>query len=76
MPVTERTLARVARIQRNRGFAFVTNDEHRRGVFLHSSKLEGITFEELKEGEELYCEIGDGRDGLLAVLRAWPAGRK
>ncbi|MCO6459033.1 MAG: cold shock domain-containing protein [Pirellulaceae bacterium] len=56
---------RIKRLVSDRGFGFVEGD--RGDVFFHHSVVNGVTFEELREGQVLEYEIGQGPKGPRAV---------
>ncbi|MCF7831776.1 MAG: cold shock domain-containing protein [Candidatus Pacebacteria bacterium] len=49
------------------GFGFISREGESKDLFFHSKELEGVTFEELREGDEVTFEIVDGEKGLSAV---------
>lgn len=51
----------------DKGFGFITPIGGGNDVFFHASKVEGVKFPELHEGEEVEFEIGEGRDGRPAA---------
>ena len=57
---------RVKKLVSDRGFGFV---EGERGdeLFFHHSELQGISIEELHEGQVVQYEIGQGRKGPCAT---------
>lgn len=50
-----------------KGFGFITPEGERKDVFFHASGLEGITFSELREGDEVEFETEDSDKGLRAI---------
>ncbi|QQR50236.1 cold shock domain-containing protein [Candidatus Nomurabacteria bacterium] len=52
---------------RDRGFGFITREGETKDLFFHSKELNGITFEELKEGDEVTFDITDGEKGPAAT---------
>lgn len=58
---------KIVRLVRDRGFGFVKPDGAEKDVFFHAKELQGIVFEELKEGDELSFEIADSPKGQAAV---------
>ena len=48
----------------NKGFGFIQGEKS--DVFFHSSSLEGTTFEELREGQQVEYEEGRGPKGPRA----------
>jgi CspA family cold shock protein len=57
---------KIDRVIRNRGFGFI-NDTDGRKVFFHQSSLVGITFEALKEDEEVEFEVENSPKGPRAI---------
>ena len=57
----------IARIM-DRGFGFIKTEE---GIdlFFHRNVLEGVDFNNLKEGQEVEFEMGQGRDGRPAATK-------
>ena len=53
----------------DRGFGFIGVDGSTSGkdLFFHSNELQGVTFEELKEGDKLQFEITPGEKGDSAT---------
>lgn len=46
-----------------KGFGFIKPDDGGKDVFFHMSKLEGLRFTDLSEGDRVEFEVEDGRDG-------------
>jgi len=49
------------------GFGFITVDGQD-DVFFHANNLEGVSFEELQEGQTLSFEMAEGRNGKLQAV--------
>jgi CspA family cold shock protein len=49
------------------GFGFISQEGESKDLFFHSKELVDVTFEELREGDEVTFEIVDGEKGLSAV---------
>lgn len=49
----------------DKGFGFIA-PESGKDMFFHSSSLEGISFEELREGQRVSYEVGQGPKGPRA----------
>lgn len=45
------------------GFGFITSDDAQGDVFFHANGLLDCEFNDLREGEELEFEIGEGNNG-------------
>ena len=52
---------------RDRGFGFIAREGEAKDLFFHSKDLQGVTFEELKEGDTLNFELAQGPKGPNAV---------
>lgn len=46
-----------------RGFGFIARDGEAKDLFFHSKDLQGVTFEELKEGDAVTFDVVDGDKG-------------
>ena len=57
----EGTIKRVT----DKGFGFISNGTDK-DMFFHSSALEGVTFDELREGQRVSYEVGQGPKGPRA----------
>jgi cold shock protein len=58
---------KIARVT-DRGFGFITPDEGGKDLFFHARSLvEGVTFDSLKEGQDVTYEVVDGDKGPAAV---------
>ncbi len=55
---------KIKRLVSDRGFGFVEGD--RDDLFFHHSAVQGVTFEELQEGQMVDYEIGSGPKGPRA----------
>ncbi|MEK7149995.1 MAG: cold shock domain-containing protein [Patescibacteria group bacterium] len=50
-----------------RGFGFISREGETKDLFFHSKELNGVTFEELKEGDVVTFEITQGEKGPAAT---------
>jgi len=53
-------------LQRERGFGFIAREGEAKDLFFHSTKLSGVTFEELKEGDIVTFDVVQGDKGPAA----------
>lgn len=51
----------------DRGFGFISREGETKDLFFHSKDLNGVTFEELKQGDTVSFEIQNGEKGPSAV---------
>ena len=56
---------RIKKLITDRGFGFVEGE--RGELFFHHSELQGVTLEELQEGQTLEYEVGQGKKGPCAT---------
>ena len=56
---------KIKKLISDRGFGFIEGD--RGELFFHHSEVNGVTFEELSEGQMVEYEIGQGRKGPCAT---------
>ena len=56
---------KIKRLVADRGFGFIEAD--RDDLFFHHSELQGVTIEELNEGQMVEYEVGRGQKGPCAV---------
>lgn len=56
---------KIKKLVSDRGFGFVEGD--REELFFHHSELQGVTMEELQEGQMLVYEVGQGKKGPCAT---------
>ncbi len=52
---------------RDRGFGFIAREGEAKDLFFHSKDLNGVMFDELKEGEAVNFEVAQGPKGPSAV---------
>jgi CspA family cold shock protein len=51
----------------DRGFGFIGAEGQEKDLFFHSKSLEGVMFDELREGEAVSFDIENGEKGPAAV---------
>lgn len=56
----------IARIM-DKGYGFVKSPESEKDLFFHSSELQGVDFDSLKEGDEVMFEVSEGQKGPQAT---------
>lgn len=59
----EGTIARL----NDRGFGFITREGKDKDLFFHSNDLQGVAFNELREGDKVTFEVAEGPKGPNAV---------
>lgn len=57
----------IVKTKTERGFGFISREGETKDLFFHSKDLNGVTFDELKEGETVSFEVQKGEKGLSAV---------
>lgn len=45
------------------GFGFIKSEDVSSDVFFHANSLEGVSFNDLEQGNQVSFEIGDGKNG-------------
>lgn len=50
-----------------KGFGFISRDGEAKDLFFHSKELNGVTFDELKEGDVVTFEVAQGEKGPYAT---------
>ncbi len=50
-----------------KGFGFISREGEAKDLFFHSKDLDGVMYDELKEGETVSFEIGEGDKGPYAM---------
>ena len=51
----------------DKGYGFIKYDDSEKDLFFHSNELQGVSFEELNEGDEVTFEVSDGQKGPQAT---------
>ena len=49
------------------GYGFIAREGEEKDLFFHSNELQGVSFDDLKEGDKVKFEVGDGPKGPNAV---------
>ena len=57
---------KIARLT-DRGFGFISREGEEKDLFFHANELNGVEFDELKEGDKVTFEIADGPKGQNAT---------
>jgi cold shock protein len=57
----------VVKKKTDRGFGFISQEGQERDLFFHSNSLVGISFDELREGDNVSFDIEDSPKGKNAV---------
>jgi len=57
---------KIKKVVTDRGFGFIGGE--RGDLFFHHSEVEGVAFEELREGQLVDYEVGQGPKGPRATL--------
>lgn len=50
----------------DKGYGFISREGEEKDLFFHSNDLEGITFDELKEGAKVTFDVVEGEKGQSA----------
>ena len=51
----------------DKGFGFISREGETKDLFFHSKELSGVTFEELKVGDEVTFDVVDSEKGPAAT---------
>ncbi|MDQ1283921.1 MAG: cold shock protein [Patescibacteria group bacterium] len=57
----------IKKLVSDRGFGFISREGNDKDLFFHSKELQGVTFEDLREGDKVQFEVADGPKGPSAV---------
>jgi len=61
--MNEGTIARLT----DRGFGFISREGEEKDLFFHSNELENVEYNDLKEGDKVTFEVGEGPKGPNAT---------
>lgn len=56
----------IARLTDN-GYGFISREGEDKDLFFHSNELQGANFDDLREGDKVTFEVGEGPKGPNAV---------
>ena len=51
----------------DRGFGFIAREGKDKDLFFHFNELQGVEFNELREGDQVTFEVAEGPKGLNAI---------
>jgi CspA family cold shock protein len=51
----------------DKGFGFISREGEAKDLFFHAKELKGVTYDELKVGDEVTFEVVDGEKGPAAT---------
>lgn len=51
----------------NNGYGFITQEGQDKDLFFHVNELQGVAFDDLKEGDKVQFEVGESPKGPNAV---------
>ena len=51
----------------NNGYGFITREGEDKDLFFHVNELHGVAFDDLREGDKVQFEVGEGPKGPNAV---------
>ncbi len=57
---------KIARLT-DRGFGFISREGEDKDLFFHSNELQGVEFNELKEGDQVQFEVSESPKGPNAI---------
>ena len=61
--MAEGTIARLT----DKGFGFISQEGESKDLFFHSNELEGVEFNDLREGDKVTFEVGQSEKGPNAT---------
>lgn len=62
---TQMQTGTIARL--NNGYGFISRDGEDKDLFFHVNELQGVAFDDLREGDKVQFEVGDSPKGPNAV---------
>ena len=51
----------------NNGYGFITREGGEKDLFFHVNELQGVAFDDLREGDKVQFEVGEGPKGPNAT---------
>jgi len=51
----------------DKGFGFIAREGEEKDLFFHRNELEGVEYDDLREGDKVQFEVEEGPKGLNAV---------
>ena len=51
----------------DKGFGFISREGEAKDLFFHSNELKGVSFDDLKVGDQVTFEVVDGQKGPAAT---------
>ena len=51
----------------DRGYGFISRDGEEKDLFFHSNELQGVRYEELREGDKVTFDVAEGQKGPNAT---------
>lgn len=57
----------IASLVTGKGFGFIKREGEAKDLFFHSKELQGVTIEELREGDKMTFEVADSPKGPNAI---------
>jgi len=57
---------KIARLT-DRGFGFISREGEQKDLFFHSNELQGVSFNDLREGDEVQFEVSESPKGPNAT---------
>ena len=58
---------KISRIVADRGFGFISREGQEKDLFFHSKELQGVAFDELREGDSVQFEVSESPKGPNAT---------